>query len=52
MGYVKEKLVVCLGDFVVWGLIVDIYLLDVDYFLWLDFFDIEVDILKYFDLEM
>lgn len=51
MGYVKEKLVARPGDFAVRGSIVDIYPLDADYPLRLDFFDTEVDTLKYFDPE-
>ncbi|VDG31546.1 transcription-repair coupling factor [Lactobacillus plantarum JDM1] [Lactiplantibacillus mudanjiangensis] len=51
MGYLKEKLVARPGDFAVRGSIVDIYPLDADYPLRLDFFDTEIDTLKYFDPE-
>lgn len=34
-----------------WGLIVDIYVLNMVYLVWIDFFDIEVDFLCYFDVE-
>ncbi|WP_143463450.1 transcription-repair coupling factor [Levilactobacillus enshiensis] len=49
MGYVHQKLVAGPGDFAVRGAIVDIYPLAADYPVRLDFFDTEVDSLRYFD---
>lgn len=49
MGYAHQKLVAGPGDFAVRGSIVDIYPLAADYPVRLDFFDTEVDSLRYFD---
>ncbi|WP_367296485.1 transcription-repair coupling factor [Levilactobacillus yonginensis] len=49
MGYAHQKLVAAPGDFAVRGSIVDIYPLAADYPVRLDFFDTEVDSLRYFD---
>ncbi|MFC6260364.1 transcription-repair coupling factor [Levilactobacillus fujinensis] len=49
MGYVHQKLVAGPGDFAVRGSIVDIYPLAADYPVRLDFFDTEIDSLRYFD---
>jgi Transcription-repair coupling factor (superfamily II helicase) len=49
MGYTHQKLVAAPGDFAVRGSIVDIYPLAADYPVRVDFFDTEVDSLRYFD---
>lgn len=49
MGYTPQKLVAAPGDFAVRGSIVDIYPLGTDYPVRIDFFDTEVDSLRYFD---
>ncbi|MFC6275496.1 transcription-repair coupling factor [Levilactobacillus tangyuanensis] len=49
MGYAHQKLVAGPGDFAVRGSIVDIYPLAAEYPVRLDFFDTEVDSLRYFD---
>ncbi|KRK34799.1 transcription-repair coupling factor [Levilactobacillus parabrevis] len=49
MGYTHQKLVAGPGDFAVRGSIIDIYPLAADYPVRLDFFDTEVDSLRYFD---
>lgn len=49
MGYAHQKLVAGPGDFAVRGSIVDIYPLAADYPVRLDFFDTEIDSLRYFD---
>lgn len=51
MGFVREEMVVRPGDFAVRGSIVDIYPLNADYPVRIDFFDTEVDSLRYFDSE-
>lgn len=51
MGYVREEMVARPGDFAVRGSIVDIYPLDTEYPVRIDFFDTEVDSLRYFDAE-
>lgn len=49
MGYAHQKLVAAPGDFAVRGSIIDIYPLAADYPVRIDFFDTEVDSLRYFD---
>ena len=49
MGYAHQKLVAGPGDFAVRGSILDIYPLAAEYPVRLDFFDTEVDSLRYFD---
>lgn len=49
MGYAHQKLVAAPGDFAVRGSIIDIYPLAADYPIRIDFFDTEVDSLRYFD---
>ncbi|AMV60166.1 Transcription-repair coupling factor [Pediococcus damnosus] len=51
MGFVREEMVARPGDFAVRGSIVDIYPLNMDYPVRIDFFDTEVDSLRYFDAE-
>lgn len=49
MGYVHEQLVARPGDYAIRGSIMDIYPLDADYPVRVDFFDTEVDSLRTFD---
>ncbi|GEO47799.1 transcription-repair coupling factor [Companilactobacillus kimchii] len=51
MGYVKDKLVAKPGDFAIRGDIVDIYPLNVDNPVRIDFFGNQVEKIKYFDTE-
>lgn len=51
MGYVKEKLVAKPGDFAIRGDIVDIYPLNVDNPVRIDFFGNQVEKIKFFDTE-
>ncbi|GAB6093469.1 transcription-repair coupling factor [Furfurilactobacillus curtus] len=51
MGYVHEQLVARPGDFAVRGSIFDIYPLDADYPVRVDFFDTQIDSLRTFDPE-
>lgn len=51
MGYVKDKLVAKPGDFAIRGDIVDIYPLDVDNPVRIDFFGDQVEEIKFFDTE-
>ena len=51
MGYVKEKLVAKPGDFAIRGDIVDIYPLNVDNPIRIDFFGNQVEKIKFFDTE-
>ncbi|GEO77982.1 transcription-repair coupling factor [Companilactobacillus mindensis DSM 14500] len=51
MGYVKDKLVAKPGDFAIRGDIVDIYPLNVDNPIRIDFFGNQVEKIKYFDTE-
>ena len=51
MGYVKDKLVAKPGDFAIRGDIVDIYPLNVDDPIRIDFFGNQVEKIKYFDTE-
>lgn len=51
MGFVREEMVARPGDFAVRGSIVDVYPLDTQYPVRIDFFDTEVDSLRYFDAE-
>ena len=51
MGYRREAMVATPGDFSVRGGIVDIYPLDQEHPIRLDFFDDELDSLRYFDAE-
>ncbi|WP_288699945.1 transcription-repair coupling factor [uncultured Secundilactobacillus sp.] len=49
MGYHRQKLVDTPGDFAVRGAILDIYPLDLSYPVRVDFFDTEIDSLRFFD---
>ena len=51
MGYRREAMVAAPGEFSVRGGIVDIYPLDQEHPIRLDFFDDELDSLRYFDAE-
>lgn len=50
MGYNPEKMVAAPGEFSIRGSIVDIYPLNSEYPIRIDFFDTEVDSLRYFDI--
>ncbi|UQS85008.1 transcription-repair coupling factor [Apilactobacillus apisilvae] len=50
MGYSPEKMVAAPGEFSIRGSIVDIYPLNSEYPVRIDFFDTEVDSLRYFDI--
>lgn len=49
MGYIRNNLVSIPGEFAVRGSIIDIYPLNSEYPVRLDFFDTEVDSMRYFD---
>ncbi|GLB47206.1 transcription-repair-coupling factor [Philodulcilactobacillus myokoensis] len=49
MGYVKKSLVASPGEFAIRGSILDVYPLNAEYPVRLDFFDTELDSLRYFD---
>lgn len=51
MGYRPEKMVLRPGDFAIRGSIVDIYALNTTHPVRVDFFDTEVDSLRYFEVE-
>lgn len=40
------------GEFSICGSIIDVYLLNVEYFVWVELFDVEIDFICYFEVDI